>query len=151
GSGLEAAADVMNLIAAQFSLGATMAEIQGKSERRWDDWKQSEKLANKGLDQADKQIAAAEIRAAISELELENHKKQIENAEDLEAFLRDRKYTNQELYDWMVTQVSKIFFQCYQMAYDMAKKAERAFRFERGLTSADYIQFGYWDSRRSGL
>jgi hypothetical protein len=36
-------------------------------------------------------------------------------------------------------------------AYDMAKRAERAFRFERGLTTSGFINFGYWDSLRRGL
>jgi hypothetical protein len=37
------------------------------------------------------------------------------------------------------------------MAFAFAKKAERAFRFERGLSDSNYIQFGYWDSLRKGL
>jgi hypothetical protein len=37
------------------------------------------------------------------------------------------------------------------MAYDLAKQAERAYRFERGLTDSTYIQFGYWDSAHQGL
>ena len=37
------------------------------------------------------------------------------------------------------------------MAYDLAKKAERTYRFELGLTNSNFIQFGYWDSLRKGL
>src|SRR3989442_9663922 len=51
----------------------------------------------------------------------------------------------------MIGQTSAIFFQSYQMAYDLAKKAERAYRFERGLTDSNFIKFGYWDSLRKGL
>ena len=51
----------------------------------------------------------------------------------------------------MVDQISTVFFQCYQMAYDLANRAEAAFRFERGLTTSSYIQFGYWDSLKKGL
>src|SRR5438046_4551324 len=61
------------------------------------------------------------------------------------------KYTNQARYDRMISQVSAIYFQCYQMAYDLAKRAEKAFRFERGLTTSNYITFGYWDSLKKGL
>src|SRR5207249_4194705 len=39
----------------------------------------------------------------------------------------------------------------YQLAYDMAKRAERAYRFELGLSDSNFIQFGYWDSLRKGL
>ncbi len=68
----------------------------------------------------------------------------------VEEFLRD-KYTNQDLYNWMVGQVSGIYFQAYQLAYDLAKRAERALQFELGLEECNYIQFGYWDSLRKGL
>src|SRR3989442_1389716 len=61
------------------------------------------------------------------------------------------KFTNLELYQGMIGQPSAIFFQSCQMAYDLAKKAERAYRFERGLTDSNFIKFGYWDSLRKGL
>ena len=37
------------------------------------------------------------------------------------------------------------------MTYDLAKRAERAYRFELGMADSNFIQFGYWDSRRKGL
>jgi hypothetical protein len=75
---------------------------------------------------------------------------QISNAQAVLDFLNG-KYTNQELYSWMVSQISATYFQCYQMAYGLAKRAEACLRFELGLTSSNYIQFGYWDSLRKGL
>lgn len=51
----------------------------------------------------------------------------------------------------MVTQVSTLYFQSYQMAYDLAKKAEQCFRHELGVRDTNYIQFGYWDSLKKGL
>ena len=68
----------------------------------------------------------------------------------MDGYLRN-KYTNKELYVWMLSQISAVFFQSYKLAYDMAKRAEKAYRFERGVTSSNFIQFGYWDSLRKGL
>jgi hypothetical protein len=51
----------------------------------------------------------------------------------------------------MVGQTSTVYFQCYQMVYDLAVRAEAGFRFERGLADSSYIQFGYWDSLKKGL
>jgi hypothetical protein len=150
GSAVQAAAAVLSMIAAQFTHDATMASVKGGYDRRWDDWKQQEKVANKELVQIEKQIAAAEIRVAIAENDLENQDKQIENSAAVEDFLRN-KYTNEELYGWMTAQISKVYFQAYKLAYDLAKRAERAYRFERGLTSSNFIQFGYWDNLRRGL
>ena len=110
----------------------------------------SGRLGSKEIEQADKQIAAAEIRLAIAERELENHDLQIENAKEVDDFMRD-KFTNRELYDWMVGQISGVYFQSYQLAYDVAKRAERAYRHELGLRDSSFIQFGYWDSLKKGL
>jgi hypothetical protein len=100
--------------------------------------------------QINKQLTAAFIREQIAYQELQNHDQQIENAQQIADFLHD-KYTNQELYTWMQGQISSIYFQCYQMAFDLARTTERAFRFECGLTTSNFIQFGYWDSLRKGL
>src|SRR5262247_336801 len=82
--------------------------------------------------------------------ELKNHQTQIDNAREVEEVLGD-KYTNEELYGWMIGQLSTVYFQSYQLAYDLAKRAERAFRVELGLTDSNFIQFGYWDSLKKGL
>jgi hypothetical protein len=130
--------------------GANLMATQASNERRWDDWKFQERLAEKELLQLDKQIAAAELRVAIAERELDNHLLQIENAKATDAFMRS-KYTNEELYRWQVGQISGVFFQSYRLAYDLAKRAERCFRFELGLQDSSYINFGYWDSLKKGL
>lgn len=150
GAGLQAIAALNSFLAAEHTYDATMASIKGGYDRRWDDWKQQEKLADKEVDQIDKQIASAEIRLAIAEQELQNHELQIENTKAVDEYMRS-KYTSGELYGWMVGQLSSVYFQSYKLAYDVAKRAERAFRFERGLTDSSFIQFGYWDSLRKGL
>ncbi len=127
-----------------------MCATIGGHQRRFDEWKLQERLANKELEQMDKQIAAARIRQAVAEQELKNHDLQSENAKAVDEFMRD-KFTNRELYDWMVGQVSAIYFQSYQLAYDVAKRAERAYRHELALTDSSFIQFGYWDSLKKGL
>lgn len=51
----------------------------------------------------------------------------------------------------MEGEVWTLYHQAYTLAYDLAKKAEKAFRFERGLTTSNYIQYGYWDPAYDGL
>ncbi|MCP9448641.1 MAG: neuraminidase-like domain-containing protein [Nitrospira sp.] len=150
GSALQAAAGVMSMRATHYAHDANMASIQGAHERRWAEWKLQEELASKELEQIDKQIAAAEIRLAIAEKDLENHDRQIENAKGVDAFMRE-KFTNQELYNWMVSQVSGLYFQGYQMAYELAKRTERALRHELALPDANFITFGHWDNLKKGL
>ncbi|MBP1743823.1 MAG: hypothetical protein H6Q58_801 [Firmicutes bacterium] len=118
-------------------------------QRRYDDWKLQERLAKKELDQIDKQITASEIRKEISETDLKSHELQIENAKKTDELMKS-KFTNKELYDWMIGQSSSVYFRAYQLAYDFAKKAERSYRFELGNDDL-FIQYDNWDSMKKGL
>ena len=51
----------------------------------------------------------------------------------------------------MIGQVSSIYFRAYQLAYDMAKKAEKCYRYELGISNSSFISFGYWDGLKQGL
>ncbi len=147
---LSAAGRGLNFLASLETYKANRASTLAGWDRRSEEWNLQADLAAREIEQIKRQIAAAEIRLAMAERELTNHDRQTENAQAVESFLRE-KYTNQELYSWMVAQVSNLFFRVYQLAYDLAKRAERAFRFERGLSHSNFIQFGYWDSLRKGL
>src|SRR5262249_17464478 len=107
-------------------------------------------LATKELKQIEQQLTAAQFRLAIAEQELRNHDQQTDNARDVDQFLRD-KFTNQDLFQWMIGEVSGLYFQSYQLAYNLAKRAELCFRFELGLQDSNYIKYGYWDSLKKGL
>ncbi|WP_109302587.1 neuraminidase-like domain-containing protein [Aquimarina sp. AU474] len=107
-------------------------------------------IAGLELKQIDKQILAQQIRVNIANQEISNQQKLIDNAKEVENFLRD-KYTNEELYTWMKGNLKTVYHQVYSLAYELAKKAEKIYRFERGLSTSDFIQSGYWDSGRDGL
>jgi hypothetical protein len=139
-----------SVTAAMLSTGASITLTLAGYQRRQEEWQHQANLANQELKQVEKQIAAANIRLAIADLEVKNHDLQTENAKAIDEEMR-AKFTNQELYDWMIGQISAVYFQSYQLAYDIAKRAERAFRFELGLEDSNYIQFGYWDSLKKGL
>lgn len=144
-----AAADVLNILSRIASYEASRASTLGGYDRRFDDWKLQERLAKKELLQIDKQIVAAEIRKEIAETDLKNHELQIDNAKKTDEFMRS-KFTNKELYDWMIGQISSVYFRAYQLAHDFAKKAERSYRFELGNDDS-FISYGYWDSMKKGL
>jgi hypothetical protein len=150
GSALQAVAGGFTYQSNEENYAANKASIDAGHDRRWDDWKLQERLANKELEQIDESIAAAELRIAVAEKELDNHLLQIENAKAMDVFMRS-KYTNQELYQWQMGQISGVYFQSYKQAYDLAKRAERCLRFELGLQDSSYINFGYWDSLKKGL
>jgi hypothetical protein len=50
----------------------------------------------------------------------------------------------------MVGKLSALYFQAYQLAYNLALSAERAWQFERGHDQS-FINPGYWDDLHKGL
>jgi len=150
GPAVKAIADRFRADSLDYSYQAQRSARQASLAMRAHDWTLQSNLAAKDIMQINKQILAVQIRKAITQKELNNHRKQIEQSKEVETFLRD-KYTNRELYNWMVGQISGIYFQTYQLAYDVAKRAERAYRHELGLSDSSFIQFGYWDSLKKGL
>jgi hypothetical protein len=80
---------------------------------------------------------------------LKNHRQQMKHAEEIESFLNEEgteqtgKKTNKALYAWMKREVKGLYSQCFQFAFDIARKAERALQHELGNPELSYLQFGY--------
>ena len=130
---------------------ASMVATMGSYQRRQQDWIFQASQATQEIAQLNKQSAAAEIRKQIAEKELENQDLQIEQLKTTDEYYSS-KFTNEELYNWMLKQVTSFYFKSYQLAYDMAKKAEACYRYELGITDSNYfINFGYWDNAKKGL
>lgn len=132
------------------SLAAAKAAKMASYIRREQDWTLQGNLAAREIIQLDKQITSADIRIQVAQKELENHKQQILDAAEVALFLKG-KFTNQELYQWMKEQLFAVYKQSYNLAYEMAKKAEQAYKFEMGTETASFIQYGYWDNSQQGL
>jgi hypothetical protein len=132
------------------SFVASSAGLMGGWDRRASEWSFQLETATLELTQIQQQINAAQFRIQIATQDVSNQNLLIANASAVQSTLQS-KFTNQDLYQWMIGQVSAVFFQCYQMAYDLAKRAEACYRFELGIQSSSYIQFGYWDSLKQGL
>ena len=136
-------------IAGRLNFEASKASKIGSYARRELDWAFQSNLAAGEITQIFKQIRGAEIRQAIAELELKNHRQQMKHAEEIERFLNEEgtektgKKTNKALYVWMKREVKGLYAQCFQFAFDIAKKAERALQHELGNPQLSYLQFGY--------
>jgi hypothetical protein len=100
----------------------------------------------------DKQLEIQKIRLDLNARETEIQIKDLANAEETETWLRS-KYTNDRLYVWLEGQLRTLHFDMYTLAADMCRRAERAFRFERGARMpVTFIRAGgYWDSNRDGI
>lgn len=132
---------------------AGMVSKTASYQRRANDWILQANLAAKELTQMGRQIISSLIREQITKKEYDNQLQQIENAKEVDTFLKD-KFTNKELYYWMQGELSKLYHESYKFAFDIAKKAEQTMKHELMRPEADerdFIKFNYWDTGRKGL
>lgn len=150
GNAAQATARGMQIQAGHLSHQSTSASRKSSFLRQMQDRIQQANNAGYEIKNIDKQILAQNIRINIAQQEITNQQKQIDNAQEVEEYLLN-KYTSQELYSWMEGSIRTLYYQAYTLAYDLAKKTEKVYRFERGLTTSNFIQFGYWDAGHDGL
>ncbi|HEY5811435.1 MAG TPA: hypothetical protein VIT23_02130, partial [Terrimicrobiaceae bacterium] len=135
---------------------ARRAARVGLYARREQEWAFQSNLAVGDINQIFKQFRAAELRQAIAELELRNHRQQMKQAEEIERFLNEEgiektgKKTNKALYAWLKREVKALYGKVFQFAFDISRKAERALQHELGNPQLSYLEFGYL-SGKEGL
>lgn len=148
-SGIAAVANAARGVAERLNFEARRASRIGSYARREQDWAFQSNLAAGEIMQIFKQLRGAQIREAIAEQELKSHRQQMKHAEEIERFLNEEgtektgKKTNKALYAWMKREVKGLYAQCFQFAFDIARKAERALQHELGNPELSYLKFGY--------
>ena len=149
GSAASAVGRSFSFTASSLSYLAGRSSITGGHTRRSEDWRFQRDQAKRELSQVERQQAAARIRKAITQADLRTQDVQIENARIMEEKINN-KFTNKAIYNYLEGTVRTIYYQCYQAAYEIAKRAERCWQYERG-TDAVFIKYGSWDSSVRGL
>jgi Tc toxin complex TcA C-terminal TcB-binding domain len=137
-------AAVSRIFSEEYSFEANKTSKLGSYARRQLDWINQSNLAIGEINLIFKQLRAAQIREAIAHKEYKNHQTQMQQAQDIENFLQNKE-TDQGFYTWMKREVKALYNQCFQLAFEVAKKAERALQNELGDPSQSYIQFTYLD------
>ncbi len=137
-------------MSAEFAHRAGMSSKVGHVVLREHEWTLQSNLASREIMHIDQQLAVADVRIALAEKEIAVHQRRIRDAREVDAYLQS-KVTSADLYTWMAGRTSDVYLQSYQLAYDLAKRAERAFRHELGLVDSAFIRFGYWDNLKKGL
>ena len=152
GKALEATTEALEVGGDAISMIGEVLGIYAQHERSVQDWQLQRSMAESDVKQITAQLEGAKLQEKIAQREIEILEKEIEHNESIKMFMKD-KFANAQLYQWMVSRLSGMYFQTYQMAYDMAKSAEKAFQFERGMKESEvnFINGLYWDSQKKGL
>jgi len=140
---LEGAATVLSELAQQ-QLNSDM------QTRRREEWKHQARQAELELDELDRQIEAQSkvIEAAITSLSQTTRAR--EQAKALYAFIKD-KPANAGLYQWLLSQMSTLYFQAYDAVLSMCLAAEACWQYEIGDRDTRFISATAWVDNRFGL
>jgi hypothetical protein len=125
------------------------AGLEATFQRREQEWKHQLKITKQEYKQVEKQVLVAEIRSLIAERDLEIHEKNMEQADELNDFYKN-KFTNLGLYNYLASTLNRLYREAYNVAYDMAKMAERAYQFEQDNDTV-FIANDNWQFNRAGL
>ncbi|MEU4419670.1 hypothetical protein AB0F81_03530 [Actinoplanes sp. NPDC024001] len=115
-------------------------------DRREQDWTLQSTVAAGEMNATLKQLRAAQIREAMAERDYTNHQQQIRDAADIERFLTDSrtgKTSNEAFYLWLKRETRGLYGRCFQLAYDTARKAERALQHELGDPNRTFLRYDY--------
>jgi hypothetical protein len=142
-------ADASGTLAAIADNIAILAGLEASHQRREQDWKYQLKLAEQEHKESSIQLLAADIRQQIAEQELTIHEKNMEQADELFDFYKN-KFTNLGLYNYMASTLNRLYRSAYNIAYDLAKQAEAAYQHELYSTEIN-IEADNWQFDRAGL
>ena len=155
----EALAAAVRAVADEFSYEAGNAAKIGSYSRRELEWTFQSNSAKAEINQVLKQTRGAQIREAIAKKEYDNHLAQMEHAQQIVDFLEGNdidgfqtKETTIGFYTFMKREVKALYNNAFQLAFETAKKAERAFAERTGRFLADLhsIQLPGWHRGPAG-
>jgi hypothetical protein len=156
---MSALASVQRAQSAEDAYDANKASKLGSYSRRELEWTFQSNSAKSEINQIFKQIRGAQIREAIAKKEYDNHQVQMANAQQVVDFLEGNdigsgfptKETTIGFYTFLKRDVKALYAKAFQLAFEVAKKAERALQNELGDSSLTYIQFNYLDGNEGLL
>jgi hypothetical protein len=147
------AADLLQIAATYESDQAGISSRTASYQRRADEWMHQVNLAARDLMAIGRQVIGSLIAEQVAYHEYLNVKTQIQQAQDIQSFLQN-KFTNQQFYGWMQSEISGLYYQYYRFACDTARRAEQTMKRELmrpELDDTQFIQYNYWDSGHQGL
>jgi len=133
---------------------ALQQKAKGEEKKATEEETFEESVATNEIDQTEKAIIVNTIRQEQNEKEQELFEKELERDEEEYEFLCD-KFTNKDLHEWLVKQMTKLSKTMCKLTTKVAKMAEKCYHFEIGDTdmgnAKSFISNSYWDGAYSGL
>ncbi|WP_439657618.1 hemopexin repeat-containing protein [Lentzea sp. HUAS TT2] len=149
GEALDKGSEVAESLGEGLSMLGEVFGARAEQLRQEEDWRLQLATSRADAEQIGHQVLGAELQVGIARQELAVLDRQAAHLGEVTTFLTG-KFAGHQLYGWMATRLSGLYFQTYHLAYELARSAEKAYHFERGTEDA-FVQPTHWDSHRNGL
>ncbi len=149
GSSMETVANATEISGWTLQTLASCASEMAGYDRRREEWRLQEEQAVIDARGLKAQVEAADWAMKQAERELEIHKMSIEHNRELTDFYRG-KFTGQQLYQWMAGKLKGTLMQTYELALEMAARAQAACCQECNSNNS-FLDCLYWDKEKNGI
>jgi hypothetical protein len=143
-------ARVLNTLGDIANTTASLDLTQGGWARRAQDWNQQVTVLDIQIHQTELQILGAERRRDLALRELNIQERMIEQTKEVLDFMKNT-FTSHALYLYLQKHTADLYKRFFELALNEAFEAERAFNFERGYTTREFIGRRQWDNLHEGL
>lgn len=145
-----AAASVMEGVGTGFSDVAEAHLRADAQARRREEWMMFRDQARHQLEAVERQIEQHRIQIASAQVKRERSAMAREHAQSMYAFMENRA-TNAALHQWLLSQMSTLYFQAYDAVLSLCLAAEACWQYEIGEPQTTFIPLGAWVDNRHGL
>ncbi|MGV8004205.1 neuraminidase-like domain-containing protein [Photorhabdus temperata subsp. temperata] len=129
---------------------ANSLSVSENYRRRRQEWEIQYKQAEINVEEIDQQIAiqTRQLQASITQLAQIQAQREHDNTL-LEYF--SQRFTSENLYMWMISQISALYLQAYDAVMSLCLSAEASWQYETGKFDTQFIQSGGWNDLYQGL
>ncbi|WP_250286937.1 Tc toxin subunit A-related protein, partial [Frankia sp. CiP1_Cm_nod2] len=128
----------------------TKAGLRADHEWRRQDWEFQRDLAAADMDHLFTLAGAAAVRKAAAQREHDNSVEQLTESRAV-LDLMTSKFTSADLFSWQARELTAMYRELYNLAFRLARQAERAWQQELYRYDRTFVRAGVWDSERKGL
>jgi hypothetical protein len=145
-----AAAEIAEGVATVLYEQAQQQLTSDMQNRRREEWQHLARQAAMEIEALDGQIEAQEVALASATTSLKQASKAREQAQALYAFIKGRP-TGAGLYQWLLSQMSTLYFQAYDAVLSLCLSTEACWQYEIGDRDTRFISTTAWADNRFGL
>ncbi|WP_346832458.1 neuraminidase-like domain-containing protein [Pseudomonas abietaniphila] len=120
-------------------------------DRRLQEWEHARDQASLECDLLNTQLAVHEAQIKVTVIQLEQAKLAKTQAEKMSTFLKNQRFTNAQLYQWLSGQFSMLYYQAYDATLSLCMSAQACWQYEIGDYATSFIQPNAWKDDYKGL